>query len=74
MSKSNKTKQLQEALGHAIRIIESYQFDIQHSQWTGIDLVGIGFCQGEVYRNALADIRGKTGVSNGSTEKQNPVG
>lgn len=41
------------ALRYAIRIIESYQMDIRDSEWTGLDLAAVGFCQGAIYTDAL---------------------
>lgn len=36
-------------LALALNIIESYQSDIRNSQWTGVDLLDKGFCQGSMY-------------------------
>lgn len=45
------------AIEYAKRIIESYQLDLRHShEFAGVDLVEKGFCQGVVYRDAIATI------------------
>lgn len=37
-------------------IIRNYQLDVRNSKGlTGIDLVEVGFCQGEIYKTALED-------------------
>lgn len=50
---------LREALDYALAIIESYEMDIRNS---GLNLVGQGFCQGDIYRNARQDIRDIAGL------------
>lgn len=53
---------VRQALDYAIQIIESYEFDIRHSRaWTGVDLMSLGFCQGIIYREAVADIKRRRG-------------
>lgn len=47
---------LREALTYAMWTIESYQIDIRNSQWLGVDLVSLGFCQGTIYTGALEKI------------------
>ena len=49
----SKEKCLEDALRYAVLIIQSYESDIRNSDWTGVDLVGRGFCQGDIYRGAL---------------------
>jgi hypothetical protein len=45
------------ALDYAIKIIESYQLDIRNSKnIIGFDLERKGFCQGEIYKEALEKI------------------
>lgn len=46
-----------EALDHAIRIIQSYELDIEEAIRSGA--VKPGFCQGSVYKEALSDIAKK---------------
>ncbi len=45
------------ALAYAIKVIESYQFDIRNAADAGITADLTGFCAGEFYRDALADIQ-----------------
>ena len=54
---------LQDALDYAMKIIENYQLDIEHSEWTGVSLAEIGFCQGIIYKDALVDIRRRAGLA-----------
>lgn len=44
------------ALDYAKSLIESYQLDIRASEWTGVNLVEKGFCQGTIYQDALETI------------------
>lgn len=50
-----------EALDFAIAVIESYEMDIRNSEWTGVDLVEVGFCQGRIYKQALPRIKAAMG-------------
>lgn len=43
---------LERALGYALAVIRSYQMDIRNFDWTGVDLVALGFCQGHIYTDA----------------------
>lgn len=52
---------LSSALVYAIKIIESYQRDIRNSEWTGVDLVEKGFCQGSIYKEAVGDTLRRAG-------------
>lgn len=61
MAKLDITAKVDERLAAALRlalsVIESYQLDIRNAKETiGVDLVGKGFCQGTVYKEAEADI------------------
>ena len=48
---------IETALKYAISIIENYKLDLMNSkEMLGIDLVKKGFCQGDVYKEALKDI------------------
>lgn len=51
-------KDIEAALKYAIKIIESYQMDINNSESFSKDLnlKNIGFCQGSIYTNALNTI------------------
>ncbi|OQX02663.1 MAG: hypothetical protein BWK80_57425 [Desulfobacteraceae bacterium IS3] len=51
-----ENKNIKKALDYAVKIIENYQFDIKNSKQFGVDLISLGFCQGEIYRNAVSDI------------------
>jgi len=49
-----------QALDHAIAIIESYQNEIKRAKHMfKIDLVALGFCQGEIFKHALEDIEAR---------------
>ena len=58
---SNNVENLKKALKFAIKIIESYQLDIDNSDTDGIcleiNLKQKGFCQGEIYLTAIEDIK-----------------
>lgn len=41
-----------DALEAAYELLECYRSDIRNSQWTGVDLLKKGFCQGHVYNEA----------------------
>lgn len=47
---------LNDAVRVAIIVIESYEMDIRNSEWTGVDLVAKGFCQGSIYVRARETI------------------
>jgi hypothetical protein len=50
-------KGLTSALEYAIKTIEGYELEIRNAKETiGIDLMGHGFCQGEVYKKAIDNI------------------
>lgn len=49
MTDADRIRQLEDALEHAITLIESYQMDLR----TRTELQAEGFCQGSVYRNAV---------------------
>jgi len=55
-----KIQKLEDAVQYAMHIIESYEMDIRDSEWTGVDLVEKGFCQGRIYKNAILNILRKT--------------
>ena len=44
------------ALAYAVTVIQNYEADVRAGAWTGVNLVAAGFCQGEVYKEALATI------------------
>lgn len=50
--KSVREQRLEMALGFASLVISGYAMDIRNSEWTGVDLVAKGFCQGRIYREA----------------------
>ena len=59
---SNDQK-LKEALDYAIKIIESYEFDVKNlkdyiSEGHSIE----GFCQGIIYKEAIRDIKKKADI------------
>lgn len=61
---TDREKRLEAALKHATRIILSYQTDLRNSDGVcGItgNLADAGFCQGSIYRNAIADINKMAG-------------
>lgn len=45
-------ERISKALKYSISIIENYQMDIRNRE----DLIKDGFCQGIIYKNAVADI------------------
>lgn len=51
------------ALNHAKLIIENYEMDIRSGDWTGVNLVEKGFCQGSLYKKALETINKFTNSS-----------
>ena len=53
---SRTPESLERAVEYARRIIESYQMDIRSADWAGVDLIGVGFCRGTIYRDALGTI------------------
>lgn len=48
---------LERALEHATLVIENYEMDIRNSDWTGVNLAAVGFCQGVIYRRALRTVQ-----------------
>ena len=44
------------ALDYAKKIIQSYEADVRAGAWTGVNLEAVGFCQGDIYKDALATI------------------
>ena len=48
---------LERALEHAVLVIENYEMDIRNSEWTGVNLHAVGFCQGVIYQRALQTIQ-----------------
>lgn len=54
---TDEVAQLNAALELAVAVIESYEMDIRNSEWTGVDLVECGFCQGTIYKNAVSRIK-----------------
>jgi len=53
---SQRIAALQAACDYAILVIKSYELDILRGAWVGVDLVKAGFCQGDIYRTAIARI------------------
>lgn len=47
---------MQHALDYAKKIIQNYETDVKAGAWTGVNLEAAGFCQGEIYKEALATI------------------
>lgn len=79
----SEVARLREALQHALSVIENYEMDIRNSDWTGVDLAAVGFCQGQIYRMARPQIRRMASIQSiednrlapdgGSWEKLKPV-
>lgn len=57
LEKEEHTKQqFKKALGHAIGIISSYEYDCKHLKEYLKHNNPSGFCQGSIYKNAIHDI------------------
>jgi hypothetical protein len=57
MNEQQQLENIKRALDMARNVIRSYEMDIRNAvDIVGVDLVELGFCQGEIYTNALTMI------------------
>lgn len=70
---SDQIAQLMQAVFYAVEIINSYQRDIRDSEWTGVNLTELGFCQGRIYKHAVSDIMKMAGSAQAEKQKAPPL-